>query len=47
MYHRKGVGAFARPKTTRPDWDNLAKVFDDALMAALTEFQDACISYAG
>ena len=43
MYHRRDVGAFARPKTTRPDWDNLAKVFDDALMAAGIIAEDACI----
>ena len=34
LYHNGKAGVAARPKTTRPDLDNLAKVFTDALMSA-------------
>lgn len=34
LYHNGKAGMAARPKTTRPDLDNLAKVFTDALMSA-------------
>lgn len=34
LYHNGKAGAAARPKVTRPDLDNLAKVFTDALASA-------------
>lgn len=34
LYHNGKAGVAVRPKTTRPDLDNLAKVFTDALMSA-------------
>ena len=35
LYHNDKAGAAGRPKTTRPDLDNLAKVFTDALVSAM------------
>lgn len=43
LYHNDEAGAAGRPKTTRPDYDNLAKVFDDALVSAGIVAEDKLI----
>ena len=42
FYHRDGVGG-CFPRVARPDYDNLAKVFNDALVRAGVIADDACI----
>ena len=43
LYHNDKAGAAGRPKTTRPDLDNLAKVFTDALVSAGIVAEDKLI----